>query len=190
MPKEGEVLIRNLPAHGGYCRIAAIDHVGIQVFIGDGLNGKDAMAATNYVAIDDGFSTDPDALLQDDGANLQIESRLAEIVAAGEQHGFLTEADIVHDHDMIETIDPDQFANPDMITNFQKPGIFDIYPWLDDHPFANLSSKNPKQKDFNTTGWIERIHKKKNVGKIPESSLQPGGIGRIPGIIVTGEVSS
>ncbi len=43
LPKEGEVLIliSNLPAHGGYCRIATVDHVGLQVFVGDRIDGKE-----------------------------------------------------------------------------------------------------------------------------------------------------
>ena len=77
-----------------------------------------------------------------------------------------------------------------MIANFQEPWVLDIHPRFNMHSFANFGAKKPEQKYFNTAGRIERIHEKEDIGKIPKSSLQPGGFGRVPGVIVAREVSS
>lgn len=83
----------------------------------------------------------PHAVAKYDRAAEEGEGRVRPVVIARAQVTTLADTAIRPDADRTGIVDPDLLAQPDMISNFEKPRVFNADTRLDHHLSSNLCTK-------------------------------------------------
>ena len=90
---------------------------------------------------DERVSSDPRALLDDDGLHDQVECRRFVIMIARAEKRPLRDANIVRDRDVFKVQQPAFLAQPDVIAQRELPWKGDFYLWLDGHAPADFCAE-------------------------------------------------
>ncbi len=91
---------------------------------------------------------DPDPLTDLNRLAEKGELRVRPVVIAREQISPLTKATVRSDAHGGVVVDPNLFANPNMIAYLKEPGRFNIDAGFDYHPLPQFGSVEPQQRDL------------------------------------------
>lgn len=125
-----------------------------------------------------------------DGLAEKPKGRIVPIVIAGKQIDSLADANAIPEPHGCVVVDPHQLAEPDVIANLQKPGVFDGNARLADEALADLGAETaedsclPARRDEGQHRALEEP----SVDQIPSGAPRRATIAGDDGLLVQREI--